>query len=210
MIALTECQLKQSFISLLIVFKLRTMQKEKENLVTKNRRHCKKEDFWGRWAVSMTPGSQKYFAPSDIKPAVWTGSILLLICTPPLSAYCYTNPSRSPPTLARCFLMLSYRRNRPNSPRLLAVQSMVTTDSPRTHQLWDELMVRLRRPERIVSSGLPEVIKGSVSIWLHIKGLPAQWQGEHVWVEGCCHAAVRIFLFYIYGMSGFLFQNQHI
>lgn len=97
MIALTECQLKQSFISLLIVFKLRTMQKEKENLVTKNRRHCKKEDFWGRWAVSMTPGSQKYFAPSDIKPAVWTGSILLLICTPPLSAYCYTNPTRSPP-----------------------------------------------------------------------------------------------------------------
>lgn len=42
------------------------------------------KDYWGRWDDSMTPWSQKYFAPTDIKPAVWTGSTLLLICTPPL------------------------------------------------------------------------------------------------------------------------------
>lgn len=74
---------------------------------------------------------------------------------------------------------------------------MVTTSSLRTHQLWQS-QGRGRRwlgcgaPKVVtikgsmVSSGLPQVIKGSSSIWLHIKGLAGQWHGKHVWSEGCC------------------------
>lgn len=117
--ALLECQLKLSCVSLIIIFKMETVQKENENLVTtkmttQTRRHCNKEDFWGRWAVSVTPGPKllcsKWHKTHSLDrkyPASYRYS--------PLSAYCYTSPSRSPCT--RHFLIPpQHPSSPPNSP----------------------------------------------------------------------------------------------
>lgn len=139
----------------------------------------------------MTPGSQKYFAPSDIKPAVWTGSTLLLICTPPSVCLLLYKPHSIPPYEALPDSLLSQESTQ--QPAAARCPPMVTTDS-----LWTQSQGRGRRwlgrgaPKVVtikgstVSSGLPQVIKGSSSIWLHIKGLPGQWHGKHVWSEGRC------------------------
>lgn len=121
-------------------------------MMTQNRRHCNKEDFGGRWGVSMTPESQKYFAPSDIKPAVRTGRALLLICTPPCLPPATQSPTRFSRT--RIFLITSYRRNRPNSSQLL-----VAIDTLRRHQLWQSQ----GRSRRWLGRRAPKVItiKGS-------------------------------------------------